>query len=263
MPEQIQASATADVAGRFQRLCERIAAAAQRSGRNPEDIHIVGVCKGQPLVHVVAALEAGLTCLGENYVQEARRRRAQIEALGHQGVQWACVGRLQSNKAQEAATLFDIVESVDRFPLAVELERRARVSRRPLEVLVQVNLSGEAQKGGVSERELPELVTQCASLPGLRLRGLMTIPACSPDLQSNRPAFARLREWREILRCRRGGEHLSELSMGMSGDFEVAIEEGATRIRIGTLLFGPRPARKGFECDGSITAAYAARTSPM
>jgi pyridoxal phosphate enzyme (YggS family) len=150
------------------------------------------------------------------------------------------VGRLQRNKARLVVPLFECVESLDRADLAQELAARATGLGRRLEVLLQVNLSGESQKGGAPAGTLPALLATCAALPALRVTGLMTVPAASPDAEKARPVFARLRALRDELRAAPGGAELSELSMGMSADFEVAIEEGATLVRVGSALFGAR-----------------------
>jgi hypothetical protein len=150
------------------------------------------------------------------------------------------VGNLQRNKARTVVPLVDTVDSLDRASLAAELDKRARGAGRVLDVCVQVNVSREPQKSGVLEEDLAGLLEQCAGLPGIRVVGLMTVPAADPDPEASRPAFAHLRELRDTLRSAPGGEHLRELSMGMSGDFEIAIEEGATLVRVGTALFGPR-----------------------
>jgi pyridoxal phosphate enzyme (YggS family) len=241
-----------EVAERAAALRARIAAAAQRAGRDPGEVVLVGVAKGQPLDRVEAAVRAGVARLGENYVQEARaRQEALAPRLAQAGLaapSWHFVGRLQRNKAREAVRLFDCIETVDSAPLAAELDRRAAVAGRRLAVLLQVNLSREPQKGGVAPQELPALLAGCAGCPALRVTGLMTVPAASADPEASRPVFAQLRELRDtLLRAvpgREGGE-LRELSMGMSEDFEVAIEEGATIVRIGTALFGPRAPGRG------------------
>jgi pyridoxal phosphate enzyme (YggS family) len=176
---------------------------------------------------VRAALEAGVAALGENRVQEAKEK---IELLGHP-VPWHLIGSLQTNKARDAARLFDWIQLVDRVELARELSRRA--GDRVLDVLLQVNLGEEPQKGGVAPAESKRLCEAVSGLPGLRVRGLMAIPPASTNPEHTRPYFRRLRELRDEL----GLEHLS---MGMSADYEVAIEEGATMVRVGTAIFGAR-----------------------
>ena len=221
---------------------ERIARAAGRAGRRPEEVTLVGVSKRQPAEAVAALVAAGLSHCGESFVQEAREKIPRVAALlgGAPAPRWHLVGRLQRNKARLAAGLFDVIESVDRIELALALDAAAATAGRTLEVLLQVNVSGEAQKGGASPDALPALVRELATHAHLRLTGLMTVPRATDEPEQVRPAFARLRELRDDL-CRTvSGLTLPVLSMGMSADFEVAIEEGATLVRVGTALFGPR-----------------------
>ena len=218
-----------DVAGNVARVQERIARAAMRAGRAPEEVLLVGVSKSVDVERIRRALAAGLPALGENRVQEAREK---IEALGRP-VPWHMVGHLQTNKARDAVLLFDLIHSVDRLELARELDRRAAVAGKVAEVLVQVNLAGEATKGGFAPDELKSALEPLAGLSRLRVRGLMTIPPPVEHAEQARGRFRRLRE----LRDEAGLEHLS---MGMSDDFEVAVEEGATMVRVGTAIFGPR-----------------------
>jgi pyridoxal phosphate enzyme (YggS family) len=227
------------VAERLAALHARIAAAARRAGRDPASVTLIGVSKRVAAARVAEAVAAGLGDAGESFVQEAREK---IPALAARGTRprWHLVGRLQRNKARDAARLFDWVHSVDRAELADELARRAQAEGRRLAILLQVNLSGEPQKGGATPDDLPALIAACAELPALQLRGLMTIPAAAADPEAARPVFARLRALRDGLRDAPGGAALEELSMGMSLDFEVAVEEGATMVRIGTALFGER-----------------------
>jgi pyridoxal phosphate enzyme (YggS family) len=230
-------------AARLAAVRARIARAAARAGRRAEEITLLGVAKRQPAEAVAAAAAAGLAHVGESFVQEARAkipRVAELRGPGATPLVWHFVGRLQTNKAKLAARLFDQVESVDRADLAHALDRHAAARGHALDVLIQVNVSGEAQKGGAEPSALHALAAAVSACASLRLRGLMTVPAASPDPEAARPAFARLRELRDAL-CRAApGLTLPELSMGMSADFEVAIEEGATIVRVGTALFGPR-----------------------
>lgn len=234
----------AEVAARLAAVRERIAAAAARAGRRPESVTLVGASKGQPVEKLVAAARAGLAHVGENYVQEAAAKlpelRAALEPLGSKPPICHFIGRLQRNKAGAAVELFDVIETLDRPRLGDALERRAAAAARQLDVLVEVDVSGERQKGGVSAEALPALLAHARAWQQLRVRGLMAIPAAQSNPERMRPAFARLRELRDGLRGAPGGEQLEELSMGMSSDFEVAIEEGATIVRVGTALFGPR-----------------------
>jgi len=215
-----------DVRANLERVRERIARAARRAGRRPEDILLIGVSKTVPAERVREALEGGLPALGENRVQEARDK---VRALGRP-VPWHLIGRLQTNKVTDALELFDVIQSVDRLPLAAELARRAR---RPVAVLVEVNLAGEPSKGGFAPAEVKPALDLLRTLPRLEVRGLMAVPPASADPEQARPWFRALRELRD-------SAGLPELSMGMSADFEVAIEEGATAIRVGTAIFGER-----------------------
>jgi pyridoxal phosphate enzyme (YggS family) len=229
-------SEAAGVAERLAALRGRIDAAARRAGRDPAAVRLVGAAKQQPLERVAAAVRAGLRDVGENYVQQAIAARAALEdALGPAlaaALRWHAIGHLQRNKARDAVACFDWIHSVDSAALAGEIARRAAACGRSPTLLLQVNLSGEATKSGVAEDALPALLDAVRALP-LRVAGLMTMPAPDPDPERSRPAFAKLRTLAE-----RAG--LAELSMGMSDDFEVAVEEGATLVRIGAALFGPR-----------------------
>ena len=216
-----------DVQANLERVRERIARAARRAGRRPEDILLIGVSKTVPAERVREAIAAGLPALGENRVQEAREK---IRALGRP-VPWHLIGHLQTNKAKDALELFDVIQSVDRLTLASEIARRAT---RPVDVLVEVNLGGEASKSGFARSEVKPALDALRSMPMLRVRGLMAIPPAVDEPEKARLWFRTLRELRDA-----GG--LAELSMGMSGDFEVAIEEGATMVRVGTAIFGERP----------------------
>jgi len=239
-------SASPAVGDRLRSIRDRIEAACDRAGRSADEVQLVGVCKRQPIERVVEAVEAGVTQLGENYIQALQSRRPLIEAklapATAAGLRWRMLGGLQRNKARAALSLVDAVDSVDRESLAVELDKRAAAADTCLDVCLQVNLSGEPQKSGVTRDALPQLLAACGALPRLRVVGLMTLPAADADPQASRPAFAQLRELRDRLHDTPGGEDLRELSMGMSGDFEIAIEEGATLVRVGTALFGPRDA---------------------
>jgi pyridoxal phosphate enzyme (YggS family) len=234
------------IAARLATVRERVRRAALRAGLQPERVVLVGVAKRKPPQFVAAAVRAGLRDVGENYLQEARDKiqkvKVELEGSGVPEPRWHFVGQLQRNKAREVAKSFDVVETVDRESLGTELDRRAQRAGRTLDVLLQVNLSGEAQKGGVDPQALPDLLVASQAWSNLKVVGLMTVPAAADDPEASRPAFARLRQLADALRTAPGGEHLRELSMGMSADFEVAIEEGATIVRIGTQIFGPRQA---------------------
>lgn len=206
----------------------------QRRGGWSHDVTIVAVTKTHPVEAVRAAAEAGIRAVGENRVQEALAKQ---EAAAGIPVEWHLVGTLQRNKARHAAGRFALIHSVDRLDLASELDRRTAEGSRQ-RILVQVNCSGEPQKGGVEPGALPELLDGIAGLARLELRGLMTMAPFSDDEQVQRPPFAMLRELRDAGEL--AGHRLPELSMGMSGDYAAAVEEGATIVRLGTVLFGER-----------------------
>ena len=208
----------------------RIAQAARRAGRVPEEITIVAVTKGLAGQVIEAALEAGIRHIGENRVQEAREKIAHLPAFLPMRPTWHMVGHLQRNKVRTAVEIFDIIHSIDSLRLAEVL---SSCTQNTIPVLLQVNISGEGTKSGFSIAELPEAVAQITRLPNLAVKGLMTIAPLVSDPEEVRPIFRKLRELRDSL----GLEHLS---MGMSDDFEVAVEEGATMVRIGTAIFGPR-----------------------
>ncbi len=209
----------------------RVAAAARRAGRRPEDVTLVAVSKGHPASAVREAYAAGLRHFGENRVQEAEGKLAALSDLRPQ-VTWHMVGHLQTNKAKAALQLFDIIQSVDSVRLGETLDAKAT---RPVGVFLEVNVAGEATKGGLPPDQVAETLKALSRCPNLRVGGLMTIAPLVEDPEETRPVFRRLRELAR-------GLGLSGLSMGMTNDFEVAVEEGATIVRIGTALFGPRAA---------------------
>ncbi len=224
----------------IQAIRERIAAAASRSGRQVSDIRLMAVTKTVEESRVRRALEAGIDLCGENYIQESRTK---VEAIGHPP-QWHMIGHLQTNKAKYAVRLFDMVESVDRLELAVELDRRAKAAGRVLPVLIEVNSGGELTKSGVAPEEALALIQKVAPLENLLIQGLMTMPPWFDDPGSARPYFAALRTLRDRIAAE-GIDRVSLgiLSMGMTDDYEVAVEEGATIVRIGRGIFGERKHR--------------------
>lgn len=226
----------ADIATRVARVNERIAEACHRAGRTAAAVRLVAVSKAVPVERIRAAVAAGVPALGENRVQEAREK---IAALGHP-VPWHLIGHLQTNKVRDAVACFDVVESVDRLSLAEALSTRAVHDERPVDALVQVNVAEEPQKGGFPPDGLAPALDRLARLPGLRLRGLMTIPPWPEKPEDSRPYYRQLRKLLEAAWDWGAGPEFAELSMGMSGDFEVAVEEGATLVRVGTAIFGPR-----------------------
>ncbi len=211
-----------------------IAAAAARSGRGGEAVTLVAVSKTIPVAEIREALAAGVSLLGENRVQEAREKSAHLPGL----VAWHLIGHLQTNKAKLAVQLFDCIHSLDSVRLAEELDRHAEAADKVQRCLVEVNVGEEAQKSGVSDTEARRILERARQLRHVRIEGLMAIPPFLEDPEEVRPYFRRLRLLRDTLR--REGFPLEVLSMGMSHDFAIAVEEGATMVRIGTALFGPR-----------------------
>ena len=217
----------------------RLAAAAQRSGRRPDEVRLIAISKTHPATVIKQVCQLGATDFGENRVQEAEGKIAEI---GRESGRWHLVGHLQANKARRAVNLFDVIHSVDTLDLAKRLDRLCvKESRESLPVLIQVDLGHEETKSGIDESELTHLVENLGPLTRVKLIGLMTLPPFFDDAEQSRPFFRRLRELRDELNQRGAfGEQAGELSMGMTHDFEVAIEEGATMVRIGTAIFGAR-----------------------
>lgn len=228
-----------DVRERLEKVRARIEAAAHASGRAPEDVSLIAVSKTHPTEVVLHAIEAGVTDLGENRVQEADGK---IEEIGRARATWHLIGHLQANKARRAVQLFDVIHSVDSSSLARRLDRLCTEEvRNELPLLIQVDLANETTKSGVSEADLPELISTIMACQRLKLMGLMAVPPFFEDTERVRPYFQRLRRLRDELKSRDVfGLEIGALSMGMTNDFEVAIQEGATMIRIGTAIFGER-----------------------
>jgi PLP dependent protein len=218
----------------------RIEAAALRSGRRPDEVTLVGVTKTMPAARVREAIDAGLRDVGENKVQEARDKAAQVGP----GARWHLVGHLQGNKANLAARIFDVVHSVDSADLLERLERGAVAAGRRLDALVQVDLAGEPTKSGARPDEIDAIFAAAASCTAVRVRGMMILPPQADDPEGARPWFRRLRGLLDETRARHPRLEMTELSMGMTEDFEVAVEEGATLVRVGRALFGERPAAR-------------------
>jgi len=236
-------------------VMERIEKAARKIGRDPNKIKLVAVSKTVEAARIMEAIEAGVSILGENYVQEAQKK---IEEIGRPActepasrslaegrrfgegrpVSWHFIGHLQSNKAKYAIRLFDMIHSVDSLPLAEELDRRAEQADRLIKVMIEVNLSKEATKFGTDEEMVLNLAKRIQNLKHLSLEGLMTMPPYFDSSEMSRPYYVALRELKE--RMAKEGIPMKELSMGMSNDLEIAIEEGATYVRVGTAIFGAR-----------------------
>jgi pyridoxal phosphate enzyme (YggS family) len=210
----------------------RIAAACSRAGRAREDVRLVAVSKTFPATDVEHAIAAGMTDIGENKVQETRDKKPLVGGPVENNIRWHLIGHLQSNKAKDAVRLFDVIQAVDSIELAEKIARAAESAGKRQDVLLQVNIGRELQKSGAAPDSVPELARRMAALPFLRLGGLMAIPPAG-EAEAMRPYFRELRAMRDDL-------GLTELSMGMTDDFEVAIEEGATIIRVGRAIFGSR-----------------------
>ncbi|HEX5083453.1 MAG TPA: YggS family pyridoxal phosphate-dependent enzyme [Blastocatellia bacterium] len=227
---------------RLEAINQRIAAACERAGRRFSEITLVAVSKTVPAHRVREAIEAGVRALGESRVQEAAGKISELQPLSAElKVQWHLIGRLQSNKARRAVELFDAIHSVDDLKLAERLDRIAGESGKRLPIFIEVNIGGEESKTGVAPGAVLPLCEQISKLLNLELKGLMAVPPFSDNPESARPFFRRLRQLRdEARRTGAGGGQFNDLSMGMSDDFEVAIEEGATCVRIGSALFGAR-----------------------
>ncbi len=223
------------VRDRLLRVQDRIGTAASRAGRDASSITLVAVSKTVPTEVIREAVAAGITILGENRVQEARDKIAALPGLAA----WHLVGNLQTNKARLAVQLFEMIHSLDSLKLAQALEHYGEQAGKAVRCLIEVNLGGEESKSGMAEEGVRPLLEAVTRLPHLRIEGLMAIPPLLPDPEQVRPFFRRLRALRDKLQSE--GLPLVELSMGMTSDFEVAIEEGATMVRIGTAIFGPRP----------------------
>jgi pyridoxal phosphate enzyme (YggS family) len=228
-----------ELAARFARVRASIEAAAERCGRSPDEIKLIAISKTHPSSAVKELIDLGATDIGENRVQEAESKIAEV---GRDRARWHLVGHLQANKARRAVELFDVIHSLDSIDLARRLDRLCNEKQREsLSVLIQVDLGHEESKSGIEETGLGQLAETIQSLPRLQLIGLMTLPPFFENPEHSRPFFQRLRELRdELAGVGMFGDRLGELSMGMTHDFAVAIEEGATLVRIGTAIFGER-----------------------
>jgi PLP dependent protein len=225
------------VKANIERIRSVIAGAASRAGRKVSDVRLMAVTKTVDDDRIVEAIEAGVDIIGESYVQEAKRK---IEKMG-KGVEWHMIGYLQSNKAKYAVKLFDMIHSLDRMDLAIELNRRSNAQDMAMKVLIEINISGEKTKSGVPYAEAMQLVRDISSLDNLSIQGLMTMAPWFDDPEDARPYFKALRELRDrIIDANIARAEMRELSMGMSGDYEIAVEEGATIVRVGRSIFGER-----------------------
>ena len=222
---------------RIEQVKRRVAEAAGRAGRDLDEVELVAVTKTVPVHLIREAIDSGIKFLGENRVQEAKDK---IGALSSLPVKWHLIGHLQTNKSKLAIDLFDLIHSLDSLKLAASLDRHGASLGKRVRVLVEVNLEGEPGKSGVLENDLPPLLQACHAFTHLAIEGLMAIPPLRENPQEVRPFFRRLRTLRDQAADTYPDHHLRHLSMGMSHDFEVAIEEGATLVRIGTAIFGER-----------------------
>jgi pyridoxal phosphate enzyme (YggS family) len=227
-----------DIGSNYQAVVKRIAVSAAKAGRDAQEIRLLAASKSQSVVAIRAALSAGATLIGENYVKEAEEKKAQ---LNDGNVEWHMIGHLQRNKAKLAVDLFEVVESLDNLALAQELDKAAGKRGKIVRVFIEVNLAGEENKTGIAKADVGGLLEGIAGLGHIRAEGLMTVPPYREKPEEARRYFRELRELRNALNSRRlPNVQLQELSMGMSHDFTIAIEEGATIVRVGTALFGPR-----------------------
>lgn len=216
----------------------RINKAARKAGRQPDEVHLIAVTKTVELKKIKEAISAGARAFGENYVQEAQEKISRIKDAA---AKWHFIGHLQKNKAKLAVELFDVIHTVDSLELASELNKKAK---KPVDVLIEVNIAREKTKTGVDSEGAVKLARAFPNFPNLRLKGLMTIPPVTETPEGSRPYFVTLRRLAERINKERiPGVFLKELSMGMSNDYEVAVEEGATMVRVGTAIFGPREAQ--------------------
>jgi PLP dependent protein len=226
-----------DVAANCQRVFQRIREAAAKCGRDPNGIKILAASKSQDASHIRAAIEAGIRLFGENYVQEAKAKRAAIK----EDAEWHMIGHLQRNKIRGALQLFDLIESLDSVELARELNKEGAKRGKKVRAFVEVNLEGEQTKSGIEKENVLPLLQQVGKLSHLHVEGLMVVPPLSDDPEDARPYFRALRELQlELKEMKIPNVDVKELSMGMTQDYPVAIEEGATLVRIGTAIFGPR-----------------------
>ena len=227
----------ASIRDNLSRVQDRIAAAAARAGRNPTSIGLVAVSKTKPVSLIVEAIDAGITDIGENRVQEAQSKHPQIASL----VKWHLVGHLQRNKVKQALRIFNLIHSVDSLHLLDEIDRRSAQLNRTTEVLIQVNTSAEPSKYGLEPNQTLNFIENTHPYTHVRIKGLMTIGAFLPDPEAVRPMFVLLRQLRDKITAQQFPKvEMDNLSMGMTNDFEVAIEEGANLIRVGTAIFGER-----------------------
>lgn len=232
-----QSPPMADVAANYREIVERIAQAAVSTGRDPRDVKILGAAKTQEIKSIEAAIMSGVLLIGENYVQEASLKKKSFPG----NIEWHMIGHLQRNKAKAAVEIFDVIESLDNAELARELDKEGRKRNLRVRALVEINLGGEETKSGIAKSKVVELLRTIGKLDHVSIEGLMTVPPFRENCEETRPYFRELRQLRDELRnFKLPNIDLRELSMGMTHDYLIAVEEGATIVRIGTALFGPR-----------------------
>lgn len=228
-----------DVAANYRKIIDRISEAAQRAGRNPREIKLLAAAKSQSVELVQAAIAAGVRLIGENYVQEAESKRQVISDT----VEWHMIGHLQRNKVKAALNTFELIQSLDSMALALELDKEGRRNGKTVRTLIEVNLGDEASKSGIGQDEVAELLKRVGDLSHVRVEGFMAVPPFKEKPEEIRPYFRALKDLQVELQCLEiPNVNLSQLSMGMTHDYPIAVEEGATIVRIGTALFGPRKA---------------------
>lgn len=226
-----------DVAANYREIVQRIAQAAVATGRDPRNVKILGAAKGQDIKSIEAAIMSGVLLIGENYVQEASLKKKSLPS----GVEWHMIGHLQRNKAKAAVEIFDVIESLDNAELARELDKEGRKRNLRVRALVEINMGGEETKSGIAKTKVVELLRTLGQLDHISIEGLMTVPPFRQNCEETRPYFRELHQLRDELRnLKLPNINLRELSMGMTHDYLIAVEEGATIVRIGTALFGPR-----------------------
>ena len=226
-----------DVAANYREIIERITQAAISAGRDLRDVKILAAAKAQDIKSIEAAITAGVLLVGENYVQEARIKRESLPGR----VEWHMIGHLQRNKAKAAVEIFDVIESLDNAELARELDKEGRKRNAQVRALIEINIGGEETKSGIAKDKVAEFLRTVGELEHVRIEGLMTVPPFRENCEETRPYFSELRRLRDELHSLKlPNVDLRELSMGMTHDYVIAVEEGATIVRIGTALFGPR-----------------------
>jgi pyridoxal phosphate enzyme (YggS family) len=227
-----------DVAANYRKIIDRISEAAQRAGRNPREIKLLAAAKSQSVELVQAAIAAGVRLIGENYVQEAESKRQVISDT----VEWHMIGHLQRNKVKAALNTFELIQSLDSMALALELDKEGRRNGKTVRTLIEVNLGDEASKSGIGQDEVAELLKRVGDLSHVRVEGFMAVPPFKEKPEEIRPYFRALKDLQVELQRLVPNVSLNQLSMGMTHDYPIAVEEGATIVRIGTALFGPRKA---------------------